>query len=211
MTVTYPADPLKPYGDRVEVKPLPGDRMDVNPRLGTAEEPFVPVYARRGKAARGANNGKIKTWMILAPLGVIVLGGIVAMTMLDTGGDTAAPLAEPAATAPVVSATPLIEAAPATSASTPAPVAAPAPAPVAVLREATPVRRAAAPAPVRRAATPTAPRDATTTVAPRTATPAPTSPATSTLNTAPTTPAPAITPAQEPAPPAPVIVVEPLN
>jgi hypothetical protein len=205
MTVTYPADPLKPYGDRAEVMPTPGERMDVNTRLGTAEEPFVPVYARRGKAARGANSGKVKTWMILAPLGVIVLGGIVAMTMLDTGGDAAAPLAEPAATAPVVSATPLIETAPATSASTPAPVqAAPAAAPAPVQREAAPARRAAAPAPVRRAATPTAPRPAAAPAA-RAATPAPASPATSALNTAPTPPA------QQPAPPAPVIVVEPLN
>ncbi|HVL41928.1 MAG TPA: hypothetical protein VM348_07205, partial [Brevundimonas sp.] len=180
MSVTYPADPLKPYGDRSEVRPLTGERMDLNPHLtGAAEEPFVPVYARRGKAARG-NGGKIKTWMILAPVGAIVLGGFAAMML--NGEETTTPLAEPAATAPVVAATPLAAAAPATSASTPAPVqAAPAPAPV--LREATPVRRAA-PAPARRAVTPTAPRAAATaTVSPRTTTPTPTSPSTSTLNT----------------------------
>ena len=49
MSVTYPADPLKPYGDRAEVNPLLGDRMDPNPRSGAVEEPFIPVYARRGK------------------------------------------------------------------------------------------------------------------------------------------------------------------
>ena len=44
MTVTYPADPTKPSSDRVEA-----------PRTDTThEEPFVPVYARRGKA-RGAS------------------------------------------------------------------------------------------------------------------------------------------------------------
>ena len=44
MSVTYPADPTKPYGDRIEAP-----RADV-----THDEPFVPVYARRGKARGGA-------------------------------------------------------------------------------------------------------------------------------------------------------------
>lgn len=212
MTVTYNPDPLSPYSDRAEVRPLTGDRMDLNARPDTGEEPFVPVYARRGKAAR-RGGGKIPTWMILAPVGVIALGAIGAMMLMDNGGETAAPLAEPAATAPVVEATPLAAAVPLAAASTPAPVtAAPAPAPVtreAVAREAAPVRRAApAPAPVRRTTTAPAP-------AARAATPAPAAAAssTATLNTAPTPPAPVVTvtPAPEPTPPAPVIVVEPLN
>ena len=63
MSVTYP-DPLKPYGDRVEVNP----NAD-----GASDEPFVPVYARTGKSTR-RNGGKIKTWMILTPVGILVLG-----------------------------------------------------------------------------------------------------------------------------------------
>lgn len=207
MSVTYPADPLKPYGERAEVTPF-GDVMPRNPRLdGANEEPFVPVYARRGKAAR-RGGGKMPTWMILAPVGVLVLGGLGAM-MLMNGEETAGPLAEPAATAPVVSATPLVAAATsAASASTPAPVV---PASAPVLREATPVRRAAAPAPARRATTPATPRAAAAPVA-RTATPPPAASSTSTLNTAPTSPAPIATATPAPAqPPAPVIVVQPLG
>lgn len=199
MSVTYNPDPLNPYSSRPEVRPLTGEGMDLNARPDVAHEPFVPVYARRGKAAR--TTGKVPAWMILAPVGVIALGAIAAMLMLDNGGETTAPLAEPAVTAPVVAATPLT-AAP-LAASTPAAVA-PAAAPAPVAREAAPVRRAAAPAPVRRATPAPAP-------AARTAAPAAAS--TTTLNTAPTPPPPVVTvtPAQEPAPPAPVIVVEPLN
>lgn len=208
MSVTYPVDPLKPYGDRSERSPLDG-RADIDARLdGATEEPFVPVYARRGKAARGG--GKIRTWMILAPIGVIVLGGFGAMMAMN-GEETATPLAEPAATAPVVPATPLV--------AEPAPVAALSPAPVVeaaapppVQRAATPVRRAAAPAPAARRAAPTAaPRIEAP--AARVATPAPTaSSSTTTLNTAPTAPAPAATVTPAPAqPPAPVIVVQPLG
>lgn len=204
MTVTYNPDPLNPYSDRPEVRPLTGERMDLNARADMAEEPFVPVYARRGKAARRA--GKVPTWMILAPVGVIALGAIAAMMLLDNGGETTTPLAEPAATAPVVDATPLAAAAPLAAASAPAPVITAAP-PAPVTREAAPVRRAA-PAPVRR--TTTAPAPAARAVTPA---PAPAASSTATLNTAPTPPAPVVTvtPAPEPTPPAPVIVVEPLN
>jgi hypothetical protein len=200
MSVTYNPDPLNPYSSRPEVRPLTGEGMDLNARPDVAHEPFVPVYARRGKAAR--TTGKVPAWMILAPVGVIALGAIAAMLMLDNGGETTAPLAEPAATAPVVAATPLVSTtAPLAAPSTPAPVrVAPAAAPV--VREAAPVRRAAAPAPVRRATTPSAPVT-------RTATPAPAPSSTTTLNTAPTPPPPIVAP--EPTPPAPVIVVEPLS
>ncbi|MFA4894612.1 MAG: hypothetical protein WC555_14725, partial [Brevundimonas sp.] len=140
MSVTYPVDPLKPYGDRAERNPLE-TRADIDARLDAeTQEPFVPVYARRGKAARGGS--KIKTWMILAPVGVLVLGGLGAMMAMN-GEETAAPLAEPAATAPVVAATPLVAEAASVAALSPAPVVeAPAPAPV--QRAAPPVRRVAA-------------------------------------------------------------------
>lgn len=210
MTVTYNPDPLNPYSSRPEVRPATGERMDLNARPETVEKPFVPVYARRGKAARrGA--GKIPAWMVLAPVGVIALGAIGAMMLMDDGGETIAPLAEPAATAPVVNATPLTRAAPLGAAPTPAPVtAAAAPAPVA--REAAPARRAAAPAPVRRSTTSPAPATRVVTPAPRPAS-TPATSSTATLNTAPTPSAPVVmvTPTPGPTPPAPVIVVEPLN
>lgn len=200
MSVTYPADPTKPYGDRLE-------RPRVDPHAELAhEEPFVPVYARRGKTRTGQS--KIKAWMILVPVGVLVLGGIGAMLVMNGGEETSAPLAEPAATAPVLSATPApTEAAvvPPTPASTPAPV----------VREAAPLRRPA-PAPARRettarvqapAATPRVATPAPTTpTGPQSYTPAPAASPTSTLNTAPATPA--STPASPPPPP---IVVQPLG
>jgi len=169
----------------------PQDRADA-----VSEETIVPVYART-RASRGRKSG-VRTWMILAPIGVLVIGGAAAM-MLMTGRDDVAeaPLAEAAATAPVLPTTP----APLPMAAEPAPV------------DATPlpVMRQAAPAPARREA-PVVRR-----AAPRAETPAPApapsvappaaSPITSTLNSAPAAPAPTVTPT--PAPP--VIVVEPLN
>lgn len=161
------------------------------------EETFVPVYART-KASRGRKKSGVRSWMILAPIGVLVIGGVGVAMMMNQGDVAPAPLAEPAATAPVMPVTP------APMAMEPAPVdSAPAP----VMREATPTP---APAPVRRAAPRVqAPAAAP---APRTVTPEP-SPATSTLNSAPATPAPTITVAPTPAPvaPPPVIVVEPLG
>ncbi len=202
MPVTYPADPAKPYGDRVEA-----------PRADTThDEPFVPVYARRGKARGG--QGKIRTWMILTPVAVLALAGIGAMMVMQGTGEASAPLAEPAATAPVLPIAPTVTAAaPLTTASTPEPVVA-----APVVRDAAPLRRTA-PAPARRdtvrTPTPTpapvaTPRVATTAPAPtgpRSYTPAPAAPSTSTLNTAPATPAPVPAPAPTP----PVIIVEPVG
>lgn len=142
----------------------------------TFEEGYVPVYARRGRKTRSKPAARVvettpapaaasaapafarttrkgakpfKTWMVLAPVGVLAIGGIGAM-MLFSGGEseTAAPLVE-ADTAPVVSAAPLtptvVEAAPteATPVTAPAPVDREA---VPATRAATPLRRAAAPA-----------------------------------------------------------------
>lgn len=202
MSVTYPVEPTQPYGDRVEAP-----RADL-----THDEPFVPVYARRGKARGG--QGKIRTWMILTPVAVLALGGIGAMMLLQGPEKATTPLAEPALTAPVLSAAPTeTAAAPLTSASTPQPVIAAPAAP-----EAAPLRRAA-PAPARReavrpaASAPVASPRAVTpapavTTGPQAYTPAPAAPSTSTLNTAPATAAPA-TPAPAPTPP--VIIVEPVG
>lgn len=180
MSVTYPHD-----------RPIPQtDHLDA-PR----EEPFVPVYARTRRNTRSRKGG-VKTWMILAPIGVLVLAGGAAAMMM--GGDSdevaSAPLAEPAATAPVLPAQPLpvenasIEIAPVVEAT-------PAPAPV--------VRRAA-PAPARRATAPARAAAPTPAPAPRVeAAPTGPQPYTATLNTAP-----AATPA--PAQP-PVIVIQPAD
>ncbi len=195
MSVTYPADPAKPYGDRIET-------LDADVTHGEA---FVPVYARRGRARGG--QGKLRTWMILTPVAVLVLGGIGVVLAMSGGEEASGPLVEPAATAPVLSAMPTETAvAPLASASAPEPVVAAAP----VVSEAAPLRRpAAAPAPREaiRAPGPTAaaaPRAAspepTVPTGPQPYTPAPASPSTSTLNTAPATPAPT---------PPPVIIVEP--
>ena len=196
MSVTYPHDRTPPHENTLSPPVV-------------AEEPFVPRYARTRKSSGRKSGGQIKTWMILAPVGAVVLGGLSAVMLMNGGEETVAPLTEPAATAPVLPAVPVTgtAAAPLTSASTPAPVEA-APVPVApVVREAAPLRRAApAPRSTPRAETPTpAPRvaPAPSAVTPRLNT-APTTSPTTTLNTAPATP----TPAQ---PPAPAIVVEPLG
>ena len=204
MTVTYPVEPTKPYGDRIEAP-----RADM-----IHDEPFVPVYARRAKARGG--RGKIRTWMILTPVAVLTLGGIGAMMLMNGSEEAAAPLVEPAATAPVLPIAPAATAtAPLTTMSTPEPVAA-----TPVAREAAPLRRAApTPAPARRETVRTP--DPAPAAAARAVTPAPTAPtgpqaytpataapSTSTLNTAPATPAPA-TPAPASTPP--VIIVEPVG
>lgn len=186
MSVTYPHDHPMSHSDRVDA-----------PR----EEPFIPVYARTGRTARGRKGG-VKTWMILAPIGVLVLGGAAAALMMGDGGDVApAPLVEPAATPPVLPAQPLVsEIVPAEAEIAPVVEATPAPAPV--VRTA-PARRSA-PAPVRRATSAPAP-----TVATREAPAAPTGPQpyTASLNTTPPT-ATVAAPAPTPAPP-PVIVIQP--
>lgn len=197
MSVTYPADPTRSHGDRIEAP-----RADIG-----SDEPFVPVYARRGKAR--SSQGKIKTWMILTPIAVLTLGGIGAMMVMNGSEEASAPLAEPAATAPLLPITPVVTAAaPLTTASTPEPVVA-----VPVIRDAAPLRRIA-PAPARReavrtqapAATPGVSTPApTVATGPQSYTPAPAAPATSTLNTAPATPVPA------PAPVPPVIIFEPVG
>ena len=148
MTLTYPHDRSPP-----QLPPIEGVR----------EEPFVPVYARNRRGVRGRKGG-VKTWMVLAPLTVLVLGAAAAaLVMGDRDAPAPAPLAEPAATAPVLPTQPLTaEVAPIEA----APVAEAAPAPAPVVRRTAPVpaRRAApartaapAPAPTPRVVVPAEP------------------------------------------------------
>jgi len=182
MTVTYPHDRPVLQGERLEAP---------------HEEPFIPVYARTGRNARGGRKGGFKTWMILAPIGVLVLGGAAAALVMGQGDEVApAPLVEPAATAPVLPTQPLLTEAPVEAAAAPVIEATPTPAPV--VRAAPAPARRAAPAPAR-ATAPAATREAP-------AEPAGPQPYTSSLNTTPAA-APA-TPAPTPAPP-PVIVIQP--
>lgn len=161
---------------------------------------FVPRYAR----ARRANKG-VRTWMILAPIGALVLiGGGAAMMM--GGGTGTQPLVEPQPGAPIVRP---LEAAPAPLESSVAPAAltSPAAAPVPVVREAAPTPP---PAVQRRVGAVESRAAATPAVAPRTETvteptgPVPYSASPSTGVT-PTAPAPAVTPG------APAIQTTPLN
>lgn len=187
---------------------------ETNDRTLNSDAPYVPAYARSRQSRK--SKGGIKTWMILAPIGVLAVGGVGAVMLMN--GEQA-PMVEAEATtpAPIVS-QPLsndVAAAPLTSAATPAPVEvaqAPAPAPVARAaspeREAAPVRRAAP-----RVAAPVTPRveEAPVLSGPQPYSAAPsttTSSPTSTLNRAPVAVTPAPTPAT-PAAPAPVIVVQP--
>ncbi|WP_333610734.1 hypothetical protein [Brevundimonas bullata] len=81
MSVTY-TDQVRPAAAR------PAARVD--------SEAYVPVYARSG--ARKSNK-PVKTWMILAPLGVLAVGGAAAAMLMQPAGpaEEAAPFAPLAA------------------------------------------------------------------------------------------------------------------
>lgn len=185
---------------------------ETNDRALNSDAPYVPAYARSRQSRK--SKGGIKTWMILAPIGVLAVGGVGAVMLMNGGEQDQMAEAEATTPAPIVS-QPLsndVAAAPLTSAATPAPVeVTPAPVPAPVIRTASPERDAA---PVRRAA----PRVAAPVASPEeeapvlsgpqpyNAEPATTTPnPTSTLNRAPVTVAPTPTPASS----APVIVVQP--
>lgn len=181
MTYTY-AEDLKP-----------------RPATTTAEPAFTPVYARK----HSSRNKPVKTWMIMAPIGLLVLGGAAAAMLMNPASETT-PLAEPAST-PAVLPSP-VETPPAVLEAEPlvvetAPAAEVAPAPVRTQRRAAPAARRAAP-----------PAAAT----PRVETPAQPGgpqPYAGSLNTGAPTPAPTTTtPAPTtsiPAGPPPVVVIEP--
>ncbi|HZV83954.1 MAG TPA: hypothetical protein VFF48_03115 [Brevundimonas sp.] len=201
MSVSYPGEPyrnepISPYTPRDGLRL--DDRVERPALDRSTDEPFVPVYARRGKAAR-RGGGQVRTWMILAPVGLLVLGGATVAMMMSGEERVAAPLAEtstplPATTAlaaTLPTALPVIE--------SPAPVEA---APAAV-------RKAPTPVPARRAAT-TRPEPVAALTATPASTPAPATSPTVTLNTAPVpmaTPAPMEPVPSEPSPP--VILVQP--
>ena len=95
MSVTYP--------DHIAVdRPVTAHPVSV----GTADvdsAPYTTVYARSGKARTGRK--AVKTWMILAPIGAVVLiGGGVAMAI---GGETADPVSSPGPVQPAPFAAPL--------------------------------------------------------------------------------------------------------
>lgn len=120
-------------------------------QVETRREPetdFVPAYARGRRTQK-----KLKTWMILAPLGLLVLAG-GAVAMLTRPAEPAAPLAEPPAVAPMVAPmTPAPNTAVVDNALITAEPMEATPAPAPAVRSAEPLRRAApTPAPARRAA-----------------------------------------------------------
>ncbi|WP_313004967.1 hypothetical protein [Brevundimonas sp.] len=183
MSVTY-TDQVRPAAPRVD------------------SDAYVPVYARSG--ARKSNK-PVKTWMVLAPLGVLVVGGAAAAMLMQPAETTApatveaAPIEAPlamAATSPLT--------APSVPIETPADLATAAPIPPAA---AAPVERRAAPptpAPARavRAAPPAA--------APVVEAPVPTGPQPY-LSVAPeatpvTVAPPAAAPVTPAAPPAPIVI-----
>ncbi|HEY0926312.1 hypothetical protein, partial [Brevundimonas sp.] len=74
-------------------------------RAEMREDTFVPVYARTKSRAR--RKGGVRTWMILAPIGAVLVGGAAAAMMMNPGAEPEpAALAEPAATGPVLPAAP---------------------------------------------------------------------------------------------------------
>lgn len=182
----------------------------IRPAVVVDSEPYVPVYARSG--ARKSNK-PVKTWMILAPLGVLVVAGAAAAMLMQP---TAPAMEEPVPFAPLAAQLAASEVAPLNAPSIPmeTPVelttASPIPPPVAapVERRAATTPAAPAPAPVRAArVTPRAvgaPEAVETpvpagpqpymSVAPQTATP------TAVIQAAPVTPA---------APPAPIVITPP--
>lgn len=153
-----------------------------HPIVTTDEPAFTPVYARKSSS----RNKPVKTWMILAPIGLLVLGGGAAALLMNPADETA-PLAEPAPTLSVPAATPATPVEPAPLVIENA-VAEPAPTPARTVRQPAPAARRAAPPAAPRVETP--PQQ-----------PAGPQPYTGSLNTGASVPAPT------PAPP--VIVIQP--
>ncbi|WP_339933432.1 hypothetical protein [uncultured Brevundimonas sp.] len=176
MSITYP-DHI------VADRPVAG-----NATAGTApvaeSAPYTPVYARSGKARNGRK--AVKTWMILAPVGALVLiGGGVAMAI---GGNTSEPLVAPVPIESMPAAAPVVAETAPSAVATPAPaqaIAQTAPAPVA-RQAAEPRNRApavrprveAAPvvAPVETVAPPAGPQPYLSAAEPAAAAPAPPTP-----------------------------------
>lgn len=159
---------------------------------------YVPVYARAGRAHR---NKPVKTWMILAPLGLLVMGGAAALMLTQESAVAPAAVSEtPVAPtpAPVSAAGPAAASAPAAVALAPsvstAPAASTPAAPVeraAPAARAQPARQAAPAAPVMETPVePTGPRPYVAEAAPTAAAPR--------VSVTPATPAAAPTPSSPP-------------
>lgn len=196
MSVTY-TDQVRPAAAR------PAARVD--------SEAYVPVYARSG--ARKSNK-PVKTWMILAPLGVLVVGGAAAAMLMqptEPAVEEAAPFAPLAAQLAASEIAPLN--APSIPMETPADLTTAAPIPPAaaaqIERRATPTSADPAPAQTRAAR-----------VTPRAAAPAPVveAPVVSTgpqpylsVAPAPTIVTPSAPPSAAPVTPSAPIVITPTN
>ena len=150
------------YDDDATASPF----LDSTANDSTQQGVFVPSYARSRKAS---GSKPVKTWMILAPLGALVVLGGGAMMLMDDGAT--APTIEPPASVAAPASTPMTPqavAAPAmTTVAAPASVEVAPAAPVAagrqtasapVARRAAPVERAAPAARVEAPAEPTGPR-----------------------------------------------------
>jgi hypothetical protein len=150
MSLTYP-----------DTRPEP---QPIVPEMHSREaEAYTPVYARRPARRKG----KIKSWMILAPVGALTVAALGAWALMSPGEEAAAPVAaEPApVAAPALTTPPLLteaaspddavlqpplEAAPAPVEPSPAPAAStpraePAPAPAAREAQAEPAAEPVAP------------------------------------------------------------------
>lgn len=137
MTVTY-TDDLK----HTETRP---DR---------AEQVFTPVYAR----SKSRRTKPFKTWMILAPVGAVVLSGSAIAMMMAPPSTGRLAEAEPAGEAMTMPLSAPLATIPEPVAMTPAAVEAPAPAaaPVARAEPAPAMRRSASPPAARPVAAPQA-------------------------------------------------------
>lgn len=182
------------------------------PAANTEDAVFVPRYARTARSARKP----VKTWMILAPLGaLVVVGGAVAMMLNSEEPRIAAAPAEQAAVAPApvssqasssamtAAETPVAPPAPVETASSEPRVSAPV-----VRRAETPARRAPAVERPALAAREQAPADEAPAVEPTG--PRPYGAVTSALNSQPAT-TPAVPATSSATPPPPAISVQPLD
>ena len=76
MSLTYP-----------DTRPEP---QPIVPEMRSREaEAYTPVYARRPVRRKG----KVKSWMILAPVGALTVAALGAWALMNPGEETAAPAA----------------------------------------------------------------------------------------------------------------------
>ena len=84
MSLTYP-----------DTRPEP---QPIVPEMRSREaEAWTPVYARRPVRRKG----KVKSWMILAPVGALTVAALGAWALMNPGEETAAPAPAAAGARPV--------------------------------------------------------------------------------------------------------------